>query len=122
MGVFQSCIARNNKIGVMKEEMEVYEKLRSEMVTEDIVEKKGGVAFGLTFIAEDTPKMPPPRITDNKKEEFEKWRETQEKTQALKQDRAHQNREEALTKRKIEGAHKEMERLEKYLNIGAEEF
>ncbi|XP_048762683.1 uncharacterized protein LOC125671200 [Ostrea edulis] len=122
MGVFQSCLARNNKIGVMKEEKEVYEKVCREMVTEDIVEKKGGVAFGLSFISEDPPKMPPPQLVEDKKEEFEKWRETQEKTQALKQDRAHQNREDALTKRKIEGAHKEMERLEKYLNIGAEEF
>ncbi|XP_062588959.1 uncharacterized protein LOC134250619 [Saccostrea cucullata] len=117
MGLFQSCFARNNKVGVMKEEMEAYEKVRRTMVTEEVTKKKGGVAFDLTFVSEETPKMPPPRLLENKKEDFEKWRESQEKAQIEKQERAQQIREEARIQKEIEVAHKEMERLEKYVNI-----
>lgn len=74
MGLLQSCFAKNNKVGVMKEEAEVYEKVRRAMVTEDVTEKKGGLAFGLTFVSEEEPKMPPRRLTELKKEDFEKWR------------------------------------------------
>ena len=58
----------------MKEEAEVYEKVRRAMVTEDVTEKKGGLAFGLTFVSEEEPKLPPRRLTELKKEDFEKWR------------------------------------------------
>lgn len=78
MGIFQSCLARNNKVGVMgKEEVEEYEKVIRTMVTEDVTEKKGGLAFGLSFISEEgTPKqVPAPSrlVCSNKKEDFEKW-------------------------------------------------
>ncbi|XP_061180366.1 uncharacterized protein LOC133188907 [Saccostrea echinata] len=120
MGLLQSCFARNNKVGVAKEEMEAYEKVRKTMVTEEVTEKKGGVAFDLTFVSEETPKMPPPKLLENKKEDFEKWKESQKKTQAQKQERAQQNREEARIQKEIDVAHKEMERLEKYVNLTAE--
>ena len=58
----------------MKEEAEVYEKVRRAMVTEDVTEKKGGLAFGLTFVSEEEPKLPARRLTELKKEDFEKWR------------------------------------------------
>ncbi|XP_061175724.1 uncharacterized protein LOC133184655 [Saccostrea echinata] len=122
MGIFQSCLGKHNRVGVMgKEEMEAYEKVRRTMITEDMTERKGGVAFDLTFLTEDSalklPPRPPSRLTTDKKEDFEKWRENQEKTQAEKQERAQQKREEAIVQKKIENAHKEMERLEKYVNI-----
>ncbi|XP_062586536.1 uncharacterized protein LOC134248140 [Saccostrea cucullata] len=102
----------------MKEEMEAYEKVWKTMVTEEVTKKRGGVAFDLTFVSEETPKMPPPRLIENKKEgDFEKWRESQEKSQVQKQERAQQNREEARIQKEIEVAHKEMERLKKYVNL-----
>lgn len=104
----------------MKEEAEVYEKVRRAMVTEDVTEKKGGLAFGLTFVSEEEPKLPPRRLTELKKEDFEKWRDDQEKVQSQKQRLAQQRREEALIQKKIEVAHREMERLEKYVNLGVQ--
>lgn len=83
MGIFQSCLARNNKVGVMgKEEVEEYEKVIRTMVTEDVTEKKGGLAFGLSFISEDeAPKPVPSRLVCGDKEEnFEKWRGIQRNT------------------------------------------
>lgn len=80
MGLFQSCLASNNKVGVMKEEKEVYDKVRRTMVTEGVTEKKGGVAFGLTFVSEEAPKMPPRRLMELKKEDPEKWRGKLENT------------------------------------------
>ena len=74
MGLFQSCLAKNNKVGVMPEEQEVYDKVRSTLVTDHVTEKRGGVAFGLTFISEEAPKMPPRRLMELKKEDSEKWR------------------------------------------------
>lgn len=44
----------------------------------------------------------------------------QEKVQSQKQKLAQQRREEALIQKKIEVAHKEMERLEKYVNLGVQ--
>lgn len=44
----------------------------------------------------------------------------QEKVQYKKQRLAQQRREEALIQKKIEVAHKEMERLEKYVNLGVQ--
>uniref|UniRef100_K1QX55 Uncharacterized protein n=1 Tax=Magallana gigas TaxID=29159 RepID=K1QX55_MAGGI len=35
----------------MKEEAEVYEKVHRAMVTEEVTEKRGGLAFGLTFFS-----------------------------------------------------------------------
>lgn len=104
----------------MKEEAEVYEKVRRAMVTEDVTEKKGGLAFGLTFVSEEEPKLPPRRLTELKKEDFDKWRDDQEKVQSQKQKLAQQRREEALIQKKIEVAHKEMERLEKYVNLSVQ--
>uniref|UniRef100_A0A8W8JK19 Uncharacterized protein n=1 Tax=Magallana gigas TaxID=29159 RepID=A0A8W8JK19_MAGGI len=86
MGLLQSCFAKNNKVGVMKEEAEVYEKVRRAMVTEDVTEKK----------------------------------DDQENVQSQKQKLAQQRREEALLQKKIEVAHKEMERLEKYVNLSVQ--
>uniref|UniRef100_K1R1P6 Uncharacterized protein n=1 Tax=Magallana gigas TaxID=29159 RepID=K1R1P6_MAGGI len=97
MGLLQSCFAKNNKVGVMKEEAEVYEKVRQE-----------------------EPKLPPRRLTELKKEDFDKWRDDQEKVQSQKQKLAQQRREEALIQKKIEVAHREMERLEKYVNLSVQ--
>lgn len=44
----------------------------------------------------------------------------QEKVQSQKQRLAQQRREEALIQKKIEVAHKEMERLEKYVNLSVQ--
>lgn len=44
----------------------------------------------------------------------------QEKVQSQKQKLAQLRREEALIQKKIEVAHKEMERLEKYVNLGVQ--
>lgn len=77
MGLFQSCLAKNNElrvVPVVKEEMEAYEKVIRALVTEDMTEKRAGVAFDLTFISEKTPKMPSPKMLKNKKEDFEKWK------------------------------------------------
>lgn len=65
-----------------KEEVEEYEKVIRTMVTEDVTEKKGGVAFGLSFISEDeAPKPVPSRLVCGDKEEnFEKWRGIQRNT------------------------------------------
>lgn len=104
----------------MKEEAEVYEKVRRVMVTEEVTEKKGGLAFSLTFVSGEEPKMPPRRLTELKKEDFEKWRDDQEKVQSQKQKLAQQRREEALIQKKIEVAHREMERLEKYVNLSVQ--
>lgn len=35
----------------MKEEVKVYEKVHRAMVTEEVTEKRGGLAFGLTFFS-----------------------------------------------------------------------
>lgn len=43
--------------------------------------------------------------------------ENQAKAQAEKQEQAQQRREESLVQKKIENAHREMERLEKYVNV-----
>lgn len=61
-----------------KEEAEEYEKVIRTMVTEEVTEKKGGVAFGLSFISEEgTPKSVPSRLVcSDKEEDFEKWRGT----------------------------------------------
>ncbi|XP_062607887.1 uncharacterized protein LOC134269699 [Saccostrea cucullata] len=118
MGLLQSCLARKNKVGIMKEEAEAYEKVRKAMITEEVTEKRGGVAFDLTFVSEDTPRNPPTRLLESKrKDNFEDWKKCQEKTQAEKQERAQQNREEARIQKEIDVAHKEMERLEKYVNL-----
>ncbi|XP_022316765.1 uncharacterized protein LOC111120334 [Crassostrea virginica] len=121
MGLFQSCLAKNNKVGVMREEEEVYDKVCRTMVTEEVTERKGGLAFGLTFVSEEGPKMPPPRLLESKKEEdFEKWKDNQEKVQSQKQMLAEQRREDARVQKQIEVAHKEMERLEKYVNTNVD--
>eukprot|EP00105_Crassostrea_gigas_P032026 XP_011454892.1 PREDICTED: uncharacterized protein LOC105347478 [Crassostrea gigas] len=112
MGLFQSCLASNNKVGVMKEEKGVYDKVRRTMVTEGVTEKKGGVAFGLTFVSEEAPKMPPRKLMELKREESEKSRETRGKAHFSKQMMVEKRREEARVQKQIEVAYKEMERLE----------
>ena len=57
-----------------EEEEEVYDKVCRTLVTEHVTEKKGGLAFGLSFISEEEPKKPPPKLLASKKEDFEKWR------------------------------------------------
>ena len=74
MGLFHSCLAKNNKVGVMREEKEVYDKVCRTLVTEGVTERRGGLAFGLTFVSEEIPKMPPSRIRESKKGDFDKWR------------------------------------------------
>nr|XP_022334441.1 uncharacterized protein LOC111131286 [Crassostrea virginica]XP_022334442.1 uncharacterized protein LOC111131286 [Crassostrea virginica]XP_022334443.1 uncharacterized protein LOC111131287 [Crassostrea virginica]XP_022334444.1 uncharacterized protein LOC111131287 [Crassostrea virginica] len=101
----------------MQEEQEAYDKVRSTLVTDHVTEKRGGVAFGLTFISEEAPKMPPRRLMELKKEDSQKWRENQEIILARKQLQAQLNREDARIKKQIETAHKEMARLEKYANV-----
>ena len=59
----------------MPEEREAcYDKVRSTLVTDHVTEKRGGVAFGLTFISEEAPKMPPRRLMELRKEDSQKWR------------------------------------------------
>ena len=132
----------------MPEEREAcYDKVRSTLVTDHVTEKRGGLAFGLTFISEEAPKMPPRRLMELRKEDSQNWRgmshkgkngvntywingcllrnfyffhmfiETQGKILVRKQLRAQQNREDARIKKQIETAHKEMARLEKYVNV-----
>lgn len=75
MGLCQSCLAKNNElrvVPVVKDEIGAYEKVIRSLVTEDMKEKRGGVAFDLTFISEKTPKMPSPKML--KKADFEKWK------------------------------------------------
>lgn len=75
MGLFQSCLAKNNElrvVPVVKEEIGSYEKVIRALVTEDMTEKRSGVAFDLTFFSEKTPKMPSPKML--KKADFESER------------------------------------------------
>lgn len=58
----------------MKEEKEVYDKVCCMMVIEGVMEKKGGVVFGLIFVLEEVLKMLFCRLMEFKKEDFEKWR------------------------------------------------
>ncbi|XP_056022095.1 uncharacterized protein LOC125651078 [Ostrea edulis] len=119
MGVFQSCLSKNNKVGVSEsEEIEAYKLVQRSVVTEELFEAKGGMAFNVTFGASENSKLPPTRIINGQKEEdFERWRGTQEKIQVYKQKRAQDNRDKERVQRQIETAQKEMERLEKYVNL-----
>lgn len=96
MGLFQCCLAKNNNVEVeVKEEIKAYEKVIRAMVTEDMTKKRGGVALDLAFLSDETPKMPPPKMIENKKEDFEKRMATQGKVQTEKQKMAQQRRDEA---------------------------
>lgn len=59
-----------------KEEVEEYEKVICIMVIEEVMEKKGGVVFGLFFILEEgILKLVLSRLMcGDKEEDFEKWR------------------------------------------------
>ncbi|XP_048742997.2 uncharacterized protein LOC125656435 [Ostrea edulis] len=119
MGIIQSCLSKNNKVGVVEsEERETYQIVRPPVVTDELLEAKGGVTFSLTFGASGKPKLPPTRMVNGPKEEnFEKWRVSQEQLQLNKQKRAEDNREKERIQKQIETAQKEMERLEKYANL-----
>lgn len=58
----------------MKEEKEVYDKVCCIMVIEGVIEKKGGVVFGLIFVLEEVLKMLFCKLMEFKREELEKSR------------------------------------------------
>jgi hypothetical protein len=76
MGIFNSCLSKNNKVGVLGQEEPVYQSTRPHLVTTDMLEARGGMAFSLTFNgASGKPKLPPIRLENRKREDnFEKWR------------------------------------------------
>ena len=76
MGLLQSCFAKNNKVGVMSGEQETFDKVHSTQVTDHVTEKRGGVAFGLTFVSEEALEMPLRRLMELKKEDSQRWRGT----------------------------------------------
>lgn len=57
---------------VVKEEMEMYEKVICVLVIEDMMEKRGGVVFDFIFILEKFLKMLLLKVLKNKKEDFKK--------------------------------------------------
>lgn len=57
---------------VVKEEMEMYEKVICVLVIEDMVEKRGGVVFDFIFILEKFLMMLLLKVLKNKKEDFKK--------------------------------------------------
>ena len=52
---------------MMLEEQEAYEKVRRTLVTDHVTEKRGIVEFGLTFVSEKKPKMPPRKQMEMKR-------------------------------------------------------
>jgi hypothetical protein len=76
MGMFHSCLSKNNKVGVLgSEEPAAYQLARSSVVTADLLKARGGLAFSVTFGASGKPKLLPIRKENRQKEEnFEKWR------------------------------------------------
>ncbi|XP_048780764.2 uncharacterized protein LOC125683542 [Ostrea edulis] len=122
MGIIQSCFSKNNKVGALEsEEIESYQLVRQPVVTDELLEAKGGMAFSVTFGASEKSKIPSIRMVNGQKEDFETWRVTQEKMQVNKQKRAQDNREKERIKKQIETAQKEMERFEKYVNLKDEQ-
>ena len=57
----------------MPEEQETFDKVRSTLVTDHLTEKRGRVAFWLTYVSEESPKMPQRRLMALKKEDSQKW-------------------------------------------------
>lgn len=57
---------------VVKEEMEMYEKVICVLVIEDMMEKRGGVVFDFIFILEKFLMMLLLKVLKNKKEDFKK--------------------------------------------------
>ncbi|XP_061174790.1 uncharacterized protein LOC133183924 [Saccostrea echinata] len=69
----------------------------------NIVKKKDGMAFSLDFKSSLPAKLPPIKITSSRivQEDYEKWKETQDKSLMEKQEKAKIRREAVLQKRKI---------------------
>ena len=65
--MLQRCFAKNNKVGVMPVEQETFDKVNSRLVTDHVTENRGGVAFWISFVSEEAPKMPPRKLIEMKK-------------------------------------------------------
>lgn len=61
MGLFEY-LTRNNKVGVMMDEKEAYDKVRRTTVLKKVAEKKGP-----TYTSEGVPKIQPRRLSDESK-------------------------------------------------------
>lgn len=61
MGLFEY-LTRNNKVGVMMDEKEAYDKVRRTTVLKKVAEKKGP-----TSTSESVPKIQPRRLSDESK-------------------------------------------------------
>lgn len=61
MGLFEY-LTRNNKVGVMMDEKEAYDKVRCTTVLKKVAEKKGP-----TITSEGVPKIQPRRLSDESK-------------------------------------------------------
>lgn len=61
MGLFEY-LTRNNKVGVMMDEKEAYDKVRRTTVLKKVAEKKGP-----TSTSEGVPKIQPRRLSDESK-------------------------------------------------------
>lgn len=61
MGLFEY-LTRNNKVGVMMDEKEAYDKVRRTAVLKKVAEKKGP-----TSTSEGVPKIQPRRLSDESK-------------------------------------------------------
>lgn len=61
MGLFEY-LTRNNKVGVMMDENEAYDKVRRTTVLKKVAEKKGP-----TSTSEGVPKIQPRRLSDESK-------------------------------------------------------
>lgn len=61
MGLFEY-LTRNNKVGVMMDEKEAYDKVRRTTVLKKVAEKKGP-----TSTSEGAPKIQPRRLSDESK-------------------------------------------------------
>lgn len=61
MGLFEY-LTRNNKVGVMMDEKEAYDKVRRTTVLKKVAEKKGP-----TSTSEGVPKIQPRRLSDERK-------------------------------------------------------
>ncbi|XP_052689960.1 uncharacterized protein LOC128167970 [Crassostrea angulata] len=90
MGLFEY-LTRNNKVGVMMDEKEAYDKVRRTTVLKKVAEKNGP-----TSTSEGAPKIQPRRLSDESKG-TEKRKKSQGMTMARKKKLAKQRREEGLT-------------------------
>ncbi|XP_048781400.2 uncharacterized protein LOC125683906 [Ostrea edulis] len=117
MGLIQSCLAKRNKVGVSeRDETEAYGTVQQSTV----VDAKGGVTFDVTFETTGPGKSRTPQflfVNNQKEDNFEEWRENQERMQEERQSRAKEKRHEVRVLKQIEMAHREMDRLEKFIPL-----